>query len=174
MRIESWAGATAVLLALFGGSTVAGPQQCRPSPLPPNVELAQDLARVLTRIYERSPAFRLQCGRIAAADNLLVTVRIDTSIPRRCRAFTRIFRQGSYIRANVHLPPTSALTELVGHEFEHVLEQIEGLDLRKLSRVKGSGVHEVEGQAFETDRAQAVGRAVAAEVMSSMRSPAAD
>lgn len=162
MRIESWAGVTVLLLALFGGSIAAGPQQCRLSPLPANVELAQDLARVLTRIYERSPAFRVQCERIGAAGNLLVTVRLDTSI-RRCRAFTRIYRRGYYIRADVHLPPTSALTELVGHEFEHVLEQIEGLDLRRMARMKGSGVREVDGVAFETDRAQTAGRLIAVQ-----------
>ena len=97
------------------------------------------------------------------ADNLRVTVRIDTSIPSRCRAFTIVRRRGYDIRVDVHLPPSSSLTELVAHEFEHVLEQIEGLDLRRLARVKGSGVHEVEGLAFETDRAQAAGRVVAAE-----------
>ena len=163
MRIESWAGATVLVLALFSGSIAAEQQQCRLSPLPANVELAHDLARVLQRIYERSPSFRVQCERIAAAENLLVTVRIDSSIPRRCRAFTRIYRQGYYIRADVHVPASSALTELVGHEFEHVLEQIEGLDLRRLARVKGSGVHDVEGLAFETDRAQAAGRLIAVQ-----------
>ena len=52
---------------------------------------------------------------------------------------------------------------MLAHEFEHVLEQIEGLNLRTLSRVKGSGVREVENAVFETERAQAAGEAVAAE-----------
>lgn len=168
MRIESWVGVTAVWLAVFGGAIAAEPR-CRQSPLPANVELAHDLARVLLRVYERSPAFRAQCERIARAGNVLVTVRIDTSIPSRCRAFTRVHRRGYYIRADVHLPPTAHLTELVGHEFEHVIEQIEGLDLRKLARVKDSGVRQVEGRAFETDRAQAAGRVVAAEASRTTR-----
>ena len=174
MRIESWAaGVTMVLLLMFVGAMAAdGQQQCRRSPLPSNVELARDLARVLERIYDRSPVFRAQCDRIARAGNLRVAVRLDTSIPSRCRAFTIVQRRGYTIRAEVHLPPSSDLTELVAHEFEHLLEQIEGVDLKKLSRVRGSGVHEVEGRAFETDRAQAAGRVVAAEAR--MRTRTAD
>ena len=174
MRIESWVNATVVLLVMFGGAMAAEPQQCRRSPIPANVELAHDLERVLERIYDRSPAFRAQCERIASAGNLRVTVRIDTSIPSRCRAFTIIHRRGRTIRAYVHLPPTSGLIELVAHEFEHLLEQIEGLDLKRLARVKGSGVHESDGQVFETDRAQAAGRVVAAEMSRQPRAPAAD
>jgi hypothetical protein len=63
---------------------------------------------------------------------------------------------------------------MLAHEFEHILEQIEGLDLLSLSRVKGSGVREVEYAVFETDRAQAAGEAVAEEVGRAFRAPAAD
>jgi hypothetical protein len=174
MRIESWLGAATVLLVMFGRIVAAEPQQCRRSPIPSNVELAHDLEKVLARIYERSPAFRAQCERIASAGNLRVTVRIDTSIPAHCRAFTIIHRRGDNITADVHLPASNGLIELVGHEFEHLLEQIEGLDLRRLARVKGSGVHEREGRMFETDRARAAGRVVAAEMSRQPRAPAAD
>ena len=175
MRIESWVGVTAVLLLMFGGAIAADEQQrCLRSPLPANVDMPRDLERVIRRIYARSPAFRAQCERIASADNLRVTVRIDTSIPSRCRAFTIVRRRGYEIYADVHLPPSSGLTELVAHEFEHVLEQIEGLDLRRLARVKGSGVRMLEGRLFETDRAQAAGRVVAAEASDHRRMPAAD
>ena len=149
-------------------------QRCPRSPLPSNVDMPRDLARVIRRIYDRSPAFRAQCQRIASAHNLRVRVRIDTSIPTRCRAFTIVQRQGHDIRADVHLPPTNGLIELVGHEFEHLIEQIEGLDLKRLARVKGSGVHEGEGQVFETDRAKAAGRVVEAEASRELKTPAAD
>jgi len=177
MRIESWVGMTVVLM-MFCGAIEAErggvPQQCRLSSLPANVELEQDLARVLQRIYDRSPSFKAQCERIARAGNLRVTVRIDTSIPSRCRAFTIVKRQGFEIRAEVHLPPSNGLTELVAHEFEHLIEQVEGLDLKRLARVKGSGVRELEGRVFETVRAQTAGRIVAAEVDRARRAPAAD
>jgi hypothetical protein len=174
MRTKSWVGVTAMLLMMLVGAVGAEQQQCSRSPIPSNIDVPRDLERILERIHDRSPAFRVQCERIARADNLRVTIRIDTSIPSRCRAFTVVQRRGHEIRADVHLPPSSALTELVGHEFEHLLEQIEGLDLRRLARVKGSGVHEIDRQVFETDRAQAAGRVVAAEVSDHRRAPAAD
>jgi hypothetical protein len=49
MRIESWVGVTAVLLLMLGGAIAAEPQQCRLSPLPANIELPRDLARVAAR-----------------------------------------------------------------------------------------------------------------------------
>lgn len=173
MRIEWWAGVTAVLLLMFGGAIAAEPQQCRRT-LPANLEVAHDLARVLERIYQRSATFRAQCERIAGADNLRVTIRIDTAIPGRCRAYTIVQRRGYDIVADVRLPPTNGLIELVGHEFEHLLEQIEGLDLKRLARIKGSGVRELEGRVFETDRALTAGRVVADEASRQVRTPTAD
>ena len=162
MRIEGWVGVTAVILAMFGGVIAAEPQRCL-TPLPANVNLPRDLERAITRIYDRSATFRAQCERIAEAGNVTITVRIDTAIPAHCRAFTVVQRRNGRIRAEVHLPPNSDHSELLAHEFEHVLEQIEGLDLRTLARVKGSGVREIEYDLFETDRAQAAGRVVAVE-----------
>ena len=173
MRVESWVCVMAMFLVGFGAA-IAAEQQCRRSFLPANVFLLHDIEEPLQRIYERAPSFRAQCARIAAAKGLRVTVRIDPSMPSRCRAFTRLRRSGTQIFADVHLRPSSDHAEMLAHEFEHVLEQIEGLNLHTLSRVKGSGVREVEFAVFETDRAQAAGEAVAAETGVYARSPAAD
>jgi hypothetical protein len=173
MRTESWVGVTAMLLMMLVGAVGAEQQQCR-SVIPSNVDVPRDLERILERIYSRSPAFQAQCERIGKAVNLRVRVRINAVIPSRCRAFTIVQRRGREIRADVHLPVSSHLAELVAHEFEHVIEQIEGLNLRKLARAKGSGVHEMDRQVFETDRAQAAGRVVAAEASDYRRTPAAD
>ena len=172
MRVESWVGGVAMFLVVFGGALTAD-QQCRRAFLPANVFLLHDIEQPLRHIYERAPSFRAQCARIAAAQDLRVTVRIDPSMPSRCRAFTLLRRSGSKIFADVHLRPSSDHAEMLAHEFEHILEQIEGLNLRILSRVRGSGVHEVEYAVFETERAQAAGEAVAAEV-GALRAPAAD
>ena len=162
MRVESWVGVMAMLLAIFG-SAIDAEQPCRRSFLPANVSLLHDIEQPLRRIYERAPSFRAQCDRIAAAEGLRVTVRIDPLIPSRCRAFTVVRRAGRRVLADVHLPPSSDHAELLAHEFEHIIEQIEGLDLKKMSRVKGSGVYQVEYAVFETDRAQSAGRMVKAE-----------
>ena len=172
MRVESWVGVMAVLVTVFG-SAIDAEQQCRKSFLPANVHLLHDIERPLQRIYERAPSFRAQCDRIAATEGLRVTVRIDPLIPGRCRAFTVVRRSGRRILADVHLPPSADHAELIAHEFEHIIEQIEGLDLRKLASVKGSGVYEVEYAVFETDRAQAAGKIVKAEARRN-QVPAAD
>ena len=173
MRIESWAGA-AMLLAMFGSVIAADEQQCRLTPLPANVEFPRDLEPAIRRIYARSPTFRAQYERIAAAEQLRVTVQIDTSIPARWRAFTIVQRRRSEIRADIHLPPSSDHSELLAHEFEHLLEQVEGLDLKTLARIKGSGVRESEYALFETERAKAAGRAVLAEAGRWSRAPEGD
>lgn len=172
MRVESWVGVLAMFLAVFGSAIAAG-QQSRRSSLPANVFLLHDIEQPLQRIYEKAPSFRAQCARIAAAEGLRVTVRIDPQIPSRCRAFTLLRRSGTRLFADVHLRPGSDHAEMLGHEFEHILEQIEGVNLLRLSRVKGSGVREVEYAVFETNRAQAAGEAVAAEA-GGLRAPAAD
>jgi len=174
MGIGSRVGMTAVLLVMLGGVMTAELQQCRRSPLPANVDLPRDLETVVRRIYELSPAFRAQCDRIAETANMRVTVQIDAAIPAHCRAFTVVQRRGRTIRAHVHLRPGSDHAELLAHEFEHLLEQIEGVDVRKLSRMRGSGVREVERELFETDRAQAAGRVVAGEAGRFRKAPAAD
>jgi hypothetical protein len=163
MRVESWAGITAVCVLLSVG-VAAAPKQCRRSTLPANVELLSDLQNVLQQIYDRSETFRAQCARIAAASNLHVRVQVSLSIPKACRAFTVIRRQGRVIWADVNVPPGRDHAELVAHEFEHVIEQIEGLDLRRLSKTHGAGVWEVERGWFESGRAVHVGRRVTAEV----------
>ena len=164
MRIESWVGGAVVSVLLWcGGMASADGRRCDRVTLPENVEFFSDLDRVVQRIYDRSPTFRSQCERIGSAPNLRVRVHIDTRIPRVCRALTVVKRQGFQIRADVHLPPGTDYSELIGHEFEHLLEQVEGLDLRRLARVRGSGVWSVERELFESDRAQDAGRIVAAE-----------
>ena len=171
MRVESWVGVMAMFLVVFADLSAAE-QQCRRSFLPANVFLLHDIEEPLQRIYESAPSFRAQCARIAAAKGLRVTVRIDPRMPSQCRAFTLVRRSGTQIFADVHLRPSSNHAEMLAHEFEHILEQIEGLNLRTLSRVKGSGVREVEYAVFETERAQSAGEAIAEEVGRAPRTPA--
>src|SRR5215203_4214853 len=163
MRVESWAGVMLAILVLVGAVSSAEQRECRLPQLPANVTFPRDLERAIARIYDRSPTFRAQCERIAAADHARIDVRIDPKMPSRCRAFSVIDRRDGQIVAEVHLPPSSDHTELLAHELEHVIEQIEGLNLRRLSRQKGSGVHEIERGLFETDRAQMAGRVVMTE-----------
>jgi hypothetical protein len=156
---------TIIAIISFGVATRAKevPASC-PRTLPENIGLPRDLERVLARVYRSSATFRAQCDRIGAAGTLSVNVRLDTAIPSSYQAFTMICRRGHALRADVHLPPaTMAIAELVGHEFEHILEQLDGLNLRMLAHVRGSGVRESSFDVYETTRAQRAGRIVAAE-----------
>lgn len=167
-------GAVAGVFA-WGVILMAEPErQCQRSNLPSNMELSPAVSRTLEALYTQSPTFRAQCERIAAAKTLRVIVRLDGAMRTNCRAFTTFQRSGREIRAEVHLPPGHAIIELAAHEFEHVLEQIEGLNLRQLARKRGSGVREVDRELFETDRARRAGRAVADEAARESRAPAAD
>jgi len=143
--------------------------------LPANLFVPRDLIPVLERIYGRSSTFKAQCGRIAGTPNLRVSIQVDITMRTFCRAFSLINRRQGIVRAEVHLPPVGiTFAELVGHEFEHVLEQVEELNLRALARVKGSGVYEVEHEVYETERAQLAGRLVSGEVHASRTRHAAD
>jgi hypothetical protein len=134
--------------------------------LPANIDLSRDFERTLARIYRRSATFRGQCDRIGAAETLSVSIQIDTAIPSTCMAFTRFRRKGLELYAEVHVPPTGlTMPQLVGHEFEHIVEQLDGLNLRALSRIRGSGVYLSSPDVFETIRAQYAGRSVARETV---------
>jgi hypothetical protein len=169
----------AFIVLLSGGQAGARTEDakhCASVALPANLSAPRDWVPVLEQMYRGSSTFRAQCVRISDASNLSVSIRLDTAMLSLCRAFSLITRRQRIIRAEVHLPPTGTMfAELVGHEFEHIVEQVEGIDLRELARVKGSGVHEVQHELFETDRAQRTGRIVGDEVRASRAAhPSAD
>jgi len=174
MRTESWVGTVLVLVVVSCGAGRSAEPDDQCLRLPANIELSQDLSRIVQDLSDRSPTFRAQCELLARADQLRVRVRIATSMPSRCRAYTTVTRQGREIRADVFLPPGRDLVELLAHEFEHLLEQVEGLDLRTLARTRGSGVRTIDGDLFESDRAVRVGRIVAAEASGDVRTRLAD
>ena len=122
-------------------------------------------------LCRRSPTFRRQVARLADVDGLTVTVhRLMLPPPSTAlwRAQTLITRVGGLVRsADVQVPSGDArlMAELIAHEFEHILEQLDGVDLKRW--VGRSGVRRVgadrEGSPIETERAQQVGRLVAGE-----------
>jgi hypothetical protein len=161
MRNSSWI-ALAIITMSSGAHTRAG------SRLPENLEMPAYLANAVTHVYEQSETFRAQCDRLAQAQNVRVRVRFDFNMRCQCRAFTIINRERGSLSAEIHVAPGGMLPELIAHEFEHILEQMEHLDLRALARVPGSGVYEVESDRFETVRARQAGRIVLAETRGSM------
>jgi hypothetical protein len=141
--------------------------------LPANVTIADGYLVWARSMLLRSPTFRRQCARLAAARHLSVTVQ-PALLPgggRPDQAVTRItFGPDGSIQAEVNIGSMGDPLELVPHEFEHVLEQLDGVDLVSMAGRRDTGVRgRRDGEPFETERAIAVGRQVAREVRESGR-----
>ncbi|MFO7303504.1 MAG: hypothetical protein DIU54_013905 [Acidobacteriota bacterium] len=157
------AAGAAVLLLKLALPLVPLPAECG---VPADVEVAPVYRPVIERLVTRSPTLCAQMRRIAADDRVVLRIVVAHGLRPGacCRASTRFVRRGVRLEANVRLPASAELPELLAHELEHVVEQIEGLDLVRLSRVRDSGVYRIEGNRFETLRAQAAGRAARQEL----------
>lgn len=132
--------------------------------LPSNIRVADGYRAWVVDLIARSPTLHRQCVAIARAPS--VAVRFDFThrligVDRARTSFTR--DRGQVMSAVIAIPLSRDFTELLAHELEHVVEQIEGVNLRRLSQVRDSGVRQVGHNVFETTRALAAGRAAARE-----------
>ena len=119
-------------------------------------------------LWERSATFRHQCARLARA-GAVVFLRTATSVQIQRPAQSRIGTSADGVTVAHVLVRLSADTfENIGHEFEHVLEYLERVNLRKALAHHRSGVT-VSGVGYETDRAVAAGTRVARDVRDSRR-----
>jgi hypothetical protein len=137
----------------------------RPARTPVRVQLSEDLRRVAAATVERSPTFRSQLDRLGRAAGLVVTARFDPTIDQRSyRARTVIHRlRTGELLATVSIDPRGRVVEWLAHEFEHILEQVEGLHLPSLARRTTAIWRTGNGEMFETDRAIRAGRRVVEE-----------
>jgi hypothetical protein len=119
---------------------------------------------LVERMWQASPTFRRQCRRLAEA-LATVTIRLDfPQLKGRSNAETVITR-GPRIRAHVRLRAADPhATQYLAHELEHILEQIDGVDLPGAVAGGVSGASRLDNAIYETARAVAVGRRVANEV----------
>jgi hypothetical protein len=126
--------------------------------VPPNVD-AGLLAAAFVQTLARSETFRRQCLRIAATRVLRIHIAIVPPPGGDYRAVTAIARYDTgSLRAHVLVVFGENYIELLAHELEHVLEQIDGVDLRT-GTVSGRAQAQPDGS-FETRRATAAGRQV--------------
>jgi hypothetical protein len=121
----------------------------------------------LESMLRLSPTFRRQCLRIAA--DLTVTVRLHSTAAlwmHAARAMTNFERANGRIEADVYFTGIEDMPELIAHEFEHIIEQIDQIDLALLATLPGTGVYRAdsEGLMFETTRATRAGLAVEREL----------
>ena len=146
----------------------AGAQEPAPlaPPLPATIQVAEALQPVVALLLQKSATFRRQCVRIAAAPHTRILVVVDPRPrPATARARATITRHDhGLLRAIIEMPFVGDHAELLAHEFEHVIEQVEGVDLASLSRRGELGVVRVDDGVYESARARAAGLAVRNEV----------
>jgi hypothetical protein len=142
------------------------PQEVWPEAVPPNLD--PGIYRpVVQEMLKLSPTFRRQCWRITTASDLVVTLLPgNRSNMIRVRARTRISREGRHLVAIIEIFSPDQAAELIAHELEHVIEQLDGVDLASKADAAMSGVKRGEAPepAFETVRATRAGITVAAEI----------
>lgn len=132
-----------------------------PSALPGNLRFAQHLRPVLEAMWRGSPSFRRQCARLGEAPHMTVVLNTRMSGARTRLDHPEGRREASAIvwldLVNLH--------ESIPHELEHVLESIDGVDVRVSSARSMRGVTRL-GSSFETARAREIGATVARELRS--------
>jgi len=117
----------------------------------------------MVRLLEQSRTSRQQCTRIAAARYVRVVFGVALTVPDGARAQSVIERfEAGAIVAHVTLKFSEDYLEIIPHELEHVIEQIERVQLRK--EVAAQRAWEGKGGAFETKRAIEAGIRVRQEV----------
>jgi hypothetical protein len=136
-----------------------------PVRMPANVTIADGYAGVIEAMLRSSPTFRSQCSRIGQARHLHLKIQMALLAPRHAAA-TRLMREpDGRLGAEVQISPFGDAVVLIAHEFEHVIEQLDGVDLPAMADRPGTGVRtDPESGEFETERAISVGQRVAREV----------
>jgi hypothetical protein len=115
-------------------------------------------------MWERSRTFRSQCQRIGRERALTVYVHPFPQT-RTAGATTRLAnRPGSGLVADLYLARLDRFVELLGHELEHIIERVEGIDVSQLTRRVPHLVWTTAAGSYETRRAIYSGQTVASEV----------
>jgi hypothetical protein len=165
--------AASLLSLLIPVSAHAQQQQIEPrdvTEVPTNVE-AGVFADEMISLMRRSHTFREQCARIAADDRVRVRFSVSNSIDGGGRAQTTFRRdRGATLLADVEILFGANYRELLAHEFEHVIEQLDGVNLRQ-EAAEGRAWRVAAG-AFETRRASLVGVKVLREAAALPSQPA--
>jgi hypothetical protein len=136
-----------------------------------SIQFAPELRPDVDRMLQQSATFREQYRRIAEAGSLIVGVRTDVKLCEssfRARTTFNRYRSGLVV-ADVIIAPNAHPEEWIAHEFEHILELLDGRNLTQLASRHASDVWFSGTDVIETDRAIRAGRTVRDEVWQSER-----
>lgn len=130
-----------------------------PRELPRNLRVPANMRPMLMRMLQTSATFRRQVATLSAKPAVRMTVNYGgIRGDRNYHALSTVRKHqfGAMLVDTTVFVPTD-LVEIIAHELEHVCEQMEGVDLPSLSRLKGEGVYDLNGH-FETARAIRAGQ----------------
>jgi hypothetical protein len=118
----------------------------------------------LDAMWRQSPTFRRQLLRLGGVGQLRITFSVQCQTKGN-RAHTRVERLAdTSLSADVCLGNNMReFDELIAHELEHILEQVDGVNLADRARHHCHHVND-GGGGFETGRAKDVGLMVAREM----------
>ena len=164
-----------VFVALMTAPAIVSAQTLCESSLPFNIDAGM-LEPMAVGLLQLSPTFKQQCLRIATTIVLRVEVRIVPALGGG-RGQTTIQRYDTgALRAQVLLAFGEDYIELLAHEFEHVLEQVDQVRLTEQLSTREAWI--TPTGAFETQRATEVGarakqecELLAAEAIKASRRP---
>jgi hypothetical protein len=159
--LAAWAPARAAAVVVDPDQPSAT-ERAPASAWPCRLVITKELRPLVQLAWGRSPTFRSQCARLAQAGTI-VFVHVVTSgrILRQAQSVIGVTRDGATV-ARVLVRWSADTVEHIAHEFEHVLEYLEGVDHRR------AGIM-LSHDAYETDRAMDAGTRVAREVRGSQR-----
>jgi len=165
------------LLALFASAAFAGSfnsdkkndsdrKQQSTLAFAATIQFSNQLRSEADDLLRRSPTFRAQYQRIVEAGSVVVGVHFDVRLCQtdyRARTTFRRYQSGLIV-ADISIGPGSNSGEWIAHEFEHILEQLDGHDLPRLARNHSKDVWYSGSDVIETDRAIRAGRTVRDEL----------
>jgi hypothetical protein len=136
----------------------------------PNLVVPHVLRNAVDTMWRDSATFKAQCARLRAAPSLRVEVRVSNPSQRGPGKAWTTFVRGSQgrLRADIYLTPGLPLLEvieLIAHEVEHVIEQLDDVELIAAAR---HGIHGTVPGVFETARATHIGQKISREVYDAM------
>jgi hypothetical protein len=132
-----------------------------PTGFPANIVVQPQLRAAIARLWEGSPTFRAQVLKIGEHPRYRVAVAVEPSLTInrnfRAQCVLRVYSTG-FVTARVMVPLSRQVVELIPHELEHVIEHIEGIDVKRDSTRRGGGAYDTGRGQIETVRAVRAGR----------------
>ncbi len=161
-----------VAICLFALCALARPASAGtalvPLDYPRSLKVDANLRDAIEQMRAGSATFRAQCERLDAEQKLVVLLRLDPTLSKvRVRAPSVIKRYSSgLLVATVLVAPASDQAEWIAHEFEHVIEVLDGGYQASDLRHQRHGLTASPDGMIESTRAMTVGRTVLHETRS--------